>query len=264
LRQNLVVGAVDREQAWREAAAADVRIGSHYDDWLKLARGLAAMHEHLLATTQVNSDANPIYRHAYRQWVIEHSWAEKWCVTKRSKLRAACYWLVAHEEEVAQWRACLSEDDRNRWNYPETVKRRYEEWREAQEQAEARATRGVDDGDGNIIDILPNDYVGPSAFEIAQETIYRQGEQIQQANEEIARMREEGYAPFTIGSRNPHRPETPPDELARRFRERSLTQARFKAIIDAMVLDYEANFGPYERPARHAHLAIVPPSKSKE
>jgi hypothetical protein len=106
--------------------------------------------------------------------VPRREWAKKWSARNKSSFRSACYWLVEHEAEVAEWRAGLDEADRLRWNYPETVKKRFDAWQEAQASAVLEATAGVDDGNGGI-DRDDRRYAdvssGASRLEVAQEQL---------------------------------------------------------------------------------------------
>jgi hypothetical protein len=113
------------EETWAKAAEADSQITKHFDHWLTLARGLSGMRDHLRAKSGANSDASPIYRRAYAEWVPTRPWAAKWSSPKKSSFRAACYWLAANQAEVETWRASLDPRDRDRWQSPEVVMREY-------------------------------------------------------------------------------------------------------------------------------------------
>lgn len=113
------------EETWAKAAEANSQIAKHFDHWLTLARGLSGMREHLRAKSGANSDASPLYRRAYAEWVPARPWAAKWAGPGKSSFRAACYWLVENQAEVETWRASLEPRDRDRWQSPEVVMREY-------------------------------------------------------------------------------------------------------------------------------------------
>jgi hypothetical protein len=113
------------EETWAKAAEADSQITKHFDHWLTLARGLSGMRDHLRAKSGANSDASPIYRRAYAEWVPTRPWAAKWSSPKKSSFRTACYWLIENEAEVETWRASLDPLDRDRWQSPEVVMREF-------------------------------------------------------------------------------------------------------------------------------------------
>jgi hypothetical protein len=116
---------VSYEETWAKAAEADSQIAKHFDHWLTLARGLSGMREHLRAKSGANSDASPLYRRAYAEWVPTRPWAAKWAGPGKSSFRTACYWLVENQAEVEVWRAALDPRDRDRWQSPEVVMREY-------------------------------------------------------------------------------------------------------------------------------------------
>ena len=126
------------EEVWREAAAADARIGKHFGDWVALARGLHGMKAHLLAISGANSETSPLYRRAYEKWVPTREWASKRAGPNKKSFRSACYALVDNLDAINAWRAELAERDpgsRDRWQHPEVVMR---EWRKAQKAKEER------------------------------------------------------------------------------------------------------------------------------
>jgi hypothetical protein len=113
------------EDTWAKAAEADGQIAKHFEHWLALARGLSSMRDHLRAKSGANSDASPLYRRAFAEWVATRQWAAKWASAGKSSFRAACYWLAANQAEVETWRAKLDPRDRDRWQSPEVVMREY-------------------------------------------------------------------------------------------------------------------------------------------
>ena len=76
------------EETWAKAAEADSQIAKHFDHWLTLARGLSGMREHLRAKSGANSDASPLYRRAYAEWVPTRPWAAKWAGPGKSSFRS--------------------------------------------------------------------------------------------------------------------------------------------------------------------------------
>jgi hypothetical protein len=113
------------EDAWAKAAEADGEIAKHFEHWLALARGLSSMRDHLRVKSGANSDASPLYRRAFSEWVATRTWAAKWASPGKSSFRTACYWLVENQAEVETWRATLNPHDRDRWQSPEVVMREY-------------------------------------------------------------------------------------------------------------------------------------------
>ena len=128
-----------------EGGGADSQIAKHFDHWLTLARGLSGMREHLRAKSGANSDASPLYRRAYAEWVPARPWAAKWAGPGKSSFRAACYWLVENQAEVEAWRASLEPRDRDRWQSPEVVMREYRKTKRLRRRS---SPRRVKDGDG--------------------------------------------------------------------------------------------------------------------
>jgi hypothetical protein len=101
----------DREQrieAEAEAIAAAKRMTQHFDDWLCIARGFDLGRTQYLRQTGAHDTRAQAYRKLFAQWLDQEPEARGFDSTTRSHL----FWLAAHESEVAEWRAGLSEAQR--------------------------------------------------------------------------------------------------------------------------------------------------------
>ena len=193
------------EETWAKAAEADSQIAKHFDHWLMLAHGLSGMREHLRAKSGANSDASPLYRRAYAEWVPTRPWAAKWAAPSKSSFRAACYWLVENQAEVEAWRAALDPRDRDRWQSPEVVMREY---RKAKRPAVAEAG-------------------STPKLETPTEALKRE---LTETKAKLARMEQDGGGHWsTFGPTG-----SKPAEIARVISETE-SEYRFEAIFKAMV-----------------------------
>lgn len=114
---------------WAEAEAASRKIGRprqrSFEDWLALARALAAARAHVLAKTGLESDASPIFRAAFAKFVAENPWIKPFAGQSKESLRSAAYFVAKNEAAIEAWRATLSESDRARIRHPEVVRREF-------------------------------------------------------------------------------------------------------------------------------------------
>jgi hypothetical protein len=191
------------EETWAKAAEADSQIAKHFDHWLTLARGLSGMREHLRAKSGANSDASPLYRRAYAEWVLTRAWAAKWAGPGKSSFRTACYWLVENQADVEVWRAALDPRDRDRWQSPEVVMR---EFRKAKRPPVAETD--------------------PSKAETPMEAVKRE---LAETKAKITRMEADGGSLFALGPNGSR-----PTEIVRVISETE-SDYHFEAIFKAMV-----------------------------
>jgi hypothetical protein len=194
------------EETWAAAAEADTQIAKHFEHWLALARGLHDMREHLRARSGANTDASPLYRRAYAEWIPARPWAAKWSGDGKSSFRAACYWLIENQTEVETWRASLSERDRDRWQAPETLMREYRK----SEKARA-ATPGEP----------------PTKPETPLAALKRENAELKAKVERMERSG--GESRFTLGSYG-----TSPAEIVRIIDEMERAEHRFEAIFQGL------------------------------
>jgi hypothetical protein len=124
----------ERIAAGRTAWAA-LQKHEHFGQWLAVADALVAIREEAMEQACTNRPQGPPYRAAFKA-IVEQK--ETWAVAIDDTVRAHCYWLVDNLPAVQRWREGLSFKQRDEWNHPSTVKRRYDRLTSVKKQEEAQ------------------------------------------------------------------------------------------------------------------------------
>src|SRR5262249_35879708 len=107
----------------RRAEEALVTERLSFERWLDIGDGLHSMQLAVMRLAHTNRPIGKAYNEAFKR--IEPPLPEMQKVDPRTRTDAI--WLWENAERVRQWRTTLSEAQRDKWNNPRTLRRRFEE-----------------------------------------------------------------------------------------------------------------------------------------
>lgn len=107
-----------------------------FEEWIDIARGLTAIRDRVLAETGASSASSRTFSKALPEFAAKHPWAARWQGEGRSSFRSAAYFMVERLDEINEWRATLSEREREELANPEVVRRRFLAARDGSEPRE--------------------------------------------------------------------------------------------------------------------------------
>jgi hypothetical protein len=108
----------------RRAEEALVRLGQTFDHWMEIARALDLGRQQALAETGANSPQGALYSGAFSRWLKQHPKLND----KKLLPGSTRHWLFKcfdHEGEIREWRNSRGGDEIVRYNFPETVFKRW-------------------------------------------------------------------------------------------------------------------------------------------
>jgi len=117
----------------RRAEEALVTERLSFERWLDIGAGLHSMQLAVMRLAHTNRPIGKAYNEAYKR--IEQRLPELQKVDPGTRTDAI--WLWENAERVRQWRTTLSEAQRDKWNNPRTLRRRFEEMTIPAPQTEA-------------------------------------------------------------------------------------------------------------------------------
>src|SRR6516162_9666595 len=115
----------DAEHAkFKRAVAAHDRIsaGDHFADWLAIGEAYAAVRD---IAMRAAGTVRPHGVHYKRAWTEEMKNHAAWA-TYDPATRSQAIWLADNIGEVTRWRETLAINEREKFNHPAVVKRRYD------------------------------------------------------------------------------------------------------------------------------------------
>jgi hypothetical protein len=171
--ENGLTASERHKEALAAAAAARIKTGQHWRDWMMIADGLMVGRTWAMRRAGGRNDPKgSVYAKEFSAWLARHAWARE----LDSQTRNHLFWCAERQNEIESWREALPQNVRARLNHPTAVKRRYEN--------DHRVPVGADTG---------NDAVGkePSwkeKFIAAEAEIARLKQQLRQSDDADARF----------------------------------------------------------------------------
>lgn len=91
-----------------------------WDGWVRIGRALLLGRHQAMAEAQTNDPIGKRYNHAFGRWLRDNDFADM-DKSDRSRLMDC----LDHLEDIRKWRSTLTTNQRQQWNHPTTVWRRY-------------------------------------------------------------------------------------------------------------------------------------------
>jgi hypothetical protein len=88
-----------------EEAAARIKRGDHWLDWVAVGEGLTVGRLEAMRRAGTNVPVGAAYNKAFGLWLDEHIWARE--LDKATRNQAL--WVVDHRDEIERWRETLAQ-----------------------------------------------------------------------------------------------------------------------------------------------------------
>ncbi len=107
----------------REGDAAGERLSStrQWADWIAVGKLLKLARDRVMLKYGLQHPEGYVYRHGFSEWLNDHAWAKE----MHGNTRADALWVMSNLTELEAWRAKLDGEQRELWNHPTIIKKRY-------------------------------------------------------------------------------------------------------------------------------------------
>jgi hypothetical protein len=111
---------VQPDQIIRRGQEALARLRRTWSDWIEVAEALAVGRTEVMRELHTNSPTGRRYEKAMAEWLAAHSFKTIDKGTRHRLLEC-----LQHKTEIEAWRSRLTENERDRFNHPDTVLRKW-------------------------------------------------------------------------------------------------------------------------------------------